>query len=160
MVYGPALHGLKDNNTCTAVHQCSLCHSISISCQRPECLLKQIVTSISLCRDPSLHFCGVTTHRSPLTHNLPPHGQWGKPFLTSSPHTLPHHHPLEKHGQPGRVQGRVQRTKEKGRLKRQASSTVRDSCPMELVATHSFVRVYGREGVSDVIQFLVSQSIM
>ena len=112
---------------------------------------------ISVRRDPSLHFCGVSTHRSPLTHDLPPRGQWGKPSLISSPHTL---HRLEKHGQPSGVQGGVQRTKEKGRLKRQAPSTVPDSCPMELVATHSFVRVYGKERVGDVVQFLVSRSIM
>ena len=43
--------------------------------------------------------------------------------------------------------------KERDRLKRQTA--IGNSCPMHLVATHSFVSLYGAE---DAIQFMVSGS--
>lgn len=49
-----------------------------------------------------------------------------------------------------------ERGREAGRLRRQASTLGIDSCPMELVATYSFVELYGREGIGDVVQYLVS----
>ena len=112
-----------------------------------------------------MHFCGTasTTHHSLLSHDafddhrLHVHAQND----LDTPHYRQEFEKREHTHQQGRVAGEgveVEREGEaKRRLKRQTSTgVVRDSCPMELVATHSFVREYGNEGVGDVVQYMVS----
>lgn len=96
-------------------------------------------------RDPSEHFCGTPTHHS----DLPAHEHW----LHLDPS---HHQEFQKvaFDHDRIADDAVSSGKERDRLKRQSSSgTMKDSCPMNLVATHSFISMYG---VKDAIQFMVS----
>ena len=100
-------------------------------------------------RHPSQHFCGTPTH-----HPDHPDALHKQPLLYNQDTTHQQH--FEK-AKPDRGRGltdeaRPSSGRERERLKRQSSPVTKDSCPMHLVATHSFVEIYG---VEDAIQFMV-----
>lgn len=123
---------------------------------------------VCLYRHPSEHFCGTTAAHHQLPVNKQDlHGLQHDPFLAPSSNQIVQFH--EQKFQKSKYNHRsgvsdeslAWNEREKDRLKkRQASTVVKDSCPMELVATHSFVQTYGREGIGDVVQYLVSQDVM
>lgn len=115
------------------------------------------VNDCSIYRRPSEHFCGsqAATHQ-PLVQDHHHHQQLHVPSLKQELHSATHHYQKHSGGADADELGSKLNGEKKDRLKRQTSTAIKDSCPMELVATHRFVEVYGREGVADVIQFMVS----
>ena len=115
--------------------------SVSIS------LSLSLSPALPLYRHPSEHFCGTPAHHAPEL--LPTQHLW---HSDSSQHqdfqktSFDHDRVADE---------AVSSRKERDRLKRQSSppAVIKDSCPMHLVATHSFISTYG---VEDAIQFMVS----
>ena len=115
-------------------------------------------------RHPSVHFCGTTSdHKLPVVPHDLLHNQHHQYTLPSSNQFHQQNFQKSERDHLGGIDGEGLLESE-GRnnhlRKRQAPDFTKNTCPMELVVAYSFVEVYGREGIADVVQYVVSCIVM